>query len=280
MMKFILGKKLGMTQIFREDGRVVPVTKVQAGPCVITKVKTVKSDGLNAVQIGYGDKKLFRLNKAEQGQLKGLPALRFKKDFRVDEDSTLKFGDYFTVSTFVAGEKVKVTGTSKGRGFQGVVKRYSFRGSPASHGHKDQLRMPGSIGATGPARVFKGTRMGGHMGDTQITIENLEIVEINLETNELLIKGAVPGARNGLIWISTIKGTVVPEKNLLEKEDISTETITESELSSNEVVEEEKEIIETPVVEDAGENIIEEGVIEEINNEEASAEVEADKENN
>lgn len=211
-MKFIIGKKIGMTQVFRPDGAVVPVTRIQAGPCVVTQVKT---DG---VQIGFGNQKLFRLNKAEKGHLKGISigsdpqtTVRFLKDFRSTTEN-LKKGDQFTVNIFTPGEKVQVTGTSKGKGFQGVVKRHGFRGGPASHGHKDNLRMPGSIGAGGVQRVFKNMRMGGHMGDDQITVKNLEIVEIHPETQELLVKGAVPGARNGLVYISTDEGSIVIEE--------------------------------------------------------------------
>ncbi len=210
-MKFIIGKKIGMTQVFRADGSVVPVTRVQAGPCVITQVK----DG--AVQVGFGTQKTFRLNKAMKGHLKGISSgnsgettVRFLKDFR-GEVQHLKKGDQFTVTIFTPGEKIQVTGTSKGRGFQGVVKRHGFAGGPATHGHKDNLRMPGSIGAGGVQRVFKNMRMGGHMGDEQVTVKNLEIVEIHPETNELLIKGAIPGARNGLVYISTQEGSIVIE---------------------------------------------------------------------
>lgn len=217
-MKYIIGKKIGMTQIFREDGTVVPVTRVQAGPCVVTQVKTAEKEGTNAVQIGFGVQKLFRLTKPEKGHLKDIivhdnanQTVRHLHDFRNDND--LKRGDVFTVSIFEPGEKVKVVGKSKGRGFQGVVKRHGFKGSPASHGHKDQLRMPGSIGATDAARVFKGTRMGGHMGDAQISVLNLEIVKIDEENNELFIKGAVPGARNGILYVMTSQGSIEPKKS-------------------------------------------------------------------
>lgn len=211
-MKFIIGTKQGMTQVFREDGLVVPVTRVTTGPCVVTQVKK------DAVQVGYGKQKKFRLNKAKAGHLKDIKlhddknlTVRFLRDFRTSDSDKLNRGDVFTVKTFTPGEKVQVVGKSKGRGFQGVVKRHGFHGSPASHGHKDQLRMPGSIGATDAARVFKGTRMGGHMGDAQVTVKNLEIVEINEENNELLIKGAVPGARGGLLLISTNEGDIQVE---------------------------------------------------------------------
>ncbi len=212
-MKFILGTKLNMTQVFRPDGTVVPVTRVQAGPCVVTQVKT--DDEKNAVQIGYGKQKKFRLSKPILGHLKGIKTgkdesitVRVMRDFQTDEDHGLQRGDTFTVKIFEAGEKVQVSGEAKGKGFQGVVKRHGFHGAPASHGHKDQLRMPGSIGATGPARVFKGTRMPGHMGTQKVTVKNLEIMEVHEKENELLIKGAIPGARGSLLLISTPEGKI------------------------------------------------------------------------
>lgn len=203
-MKFILGKKIEMTQIFEEDGTVMPVTQVKAGPCTVTQVKNQDGqDGYNAVQIGFGQKK--KLSKALKGHLKDLEDFRYLREFSLaskDELGELKRGDKITAATFEAGETVKVIGKSKGRGFQGVVKRHGFHGSPASHGHKDQLRAPGSIGATEPARVFSGKKMPGHMGDTQVTVKNLTIVKVDPQNNILYIKGAVPGARNGLLMIS------------------------------------------------------------------------------
>ncbi len=211
-MKFIIGKKVGMTQVFKADGTVVPVTRVQAGPCVVTQVKE------GAAQIGFGVQKAFRLTKAEKGHLKDITVadnpqltVRFLKDFRGDV-AHLKKGDRFNAGIFAAGEKVQVTGMSKGKGFQGVVKRHGFAGGPASHGHKDNLRMPGSIGAGGVQRVFKNMRMGGHMGNDQVTVKNLEIIEVHPESHELLIKGAIPGARNGLVYISTSEGMVTIEE--------------------------------------------------------------------
>lgn len=202
-MKFILGKKLEMTQKFMEDGTVVPVTAILAGPCVITQIRTAEKDGYNAIQVGFLNKK--KLNKPESGHLKDLGKFRYLREFRVDNfenKDELKRGDEINVEKFEIGDVIKVSGISKGKGFQGVVKRHGFSGSPASHGHKDQLRMPGSIGATGPARVFKGTRLPGHMGDQRVTVKNLKVVEIDKDKNIMFIKGAVPGARNGLIEIS------------------------------------------------------------------------------
>lgn len=203
-----------MTQVFREDGTVVPVTRVQAGPCFVTQVRK-DENGVSRIQIGFGQQKTFRLNKAEQGQVKGIQhetgvTVRYLKE--AASEQALNRGDKFTVATFDAGEKVNVIGTSKGKGFQGVVKRHGFRGGPASHGHKDNLRAPGSIGAGGVQRVFKGMRMAGHMGNAQITVKNLEIVEIHPETNELLIKGAIPGAFGSLIFISTQNGDITVEQ--------------------------------------------------------------------
>lgn len=206
-MKFILGKKIEMTQVFRPDGTVVPVTRVVAGPCVVTQVKTKEKDGVEAVQLGFDTKKKFRMNKPETGHLKDIKigdddamAVRFLRDFTV-ENHGLKNGDVINAQTFVIGDKVTVVGTSKGRGFQGVVKRHGFHGQKATHGTKDQERMPGSLGAGGVQRVFKGMRMGGHMGDARVSVKNLEIVEVRPEQNEILIKGAVPGARGGLLMI-------------------------------------------------------------------------------
>ncbi len=200
MAKFILGKKLNMTQIFAEDGRVVPVTVVEAGPCTVVQVKGEK-DGYTAVQVGYGDKR--KVNKPLAGHLKGFSNFRYLKEFRVENPDSFERGKVFDVSSFAVGDVLKVTATSKGKGFQGVVKRHGFHGSPATHGHKDQLRMPGSIGATDAARVFKGTRMGGRMGGDQVSVSNLELIKIDTDKNLLYIKGAVPGARNSLVTLLT-----------------------------------------------------------------------------
>lgn len=197
-MKFILAKKLEMTQVYRPDGAVVPVTLVQAGPCVVTQVKTSEKDGVNAVQIGFLSAK--KLSKPEAGHLKDLPLMSELRDFRVEAGSELKRGDAVEASVFQAGDMVNVTGMSKGKGFQGVVKRHGFHGHPTSHGHKDQERMPGSIGAGGPQHVFKGRRMAGHMGHDQVTVQKLEVVEVR-DGGILAIKGAVPGSRNTVLEI-------------------------------------------------------------------------------
>lgn len=197
-MKFILAKKLEMTQVYRPDGAVVPVTLVQAGPCVVTQVKTSEKDGVNAVQIGFLPAK--KLSKPEAGHLKDLPMMSELRDFRVEAGSELKRGDAVEASVFQAGDMVNVTGMSKGKGFQGVVKRHGFHGHPTSHGHKDQERMPGSIGAGGPQHVFKGRRMAGHMGHDQVTVQKLEVIEVR-DGGILAIKGAVPGSRHTVLEI-------------------------------------------------------------------------------
>ncbi|MFH0818915.1 MAG: 50S ribosomal protein L3 [Patescibacteria group bacterium] len=200
MMKFILGTKIGMSQQFAENGDVVPVTIVQAGPCKVTQVKTKEKDSYSAIQIGFGKTK--KITKAQKGHLKELEDFKVLKELPLDDDHGLKRGDIIDVSAFSVGDKVKVSGTSKGKGFQGVVRRHGFHGHPASHGHKDQLRMPGSIGASSfPSHVFKGKRMGGHMGNEKSSVLNLKIAEIDKEKNLLYLKGAVPGANNGLVII-------------------------------------------------------------------------------
>jgi large subunit ribosomal protein L3 len=206
-MKFILGKKLDMTQVWRGD-EVITATRVQAGPCIVTQIKDEKKDGYFAVQVGYGKKKEKNIKKPQKGHLKKLKTqnsklktdIKFLREFRCN-DAEVKLGDIIDVRAFEPGDIIEVTGISKGKGFQGVVKRYGFHGQDKSHGTKDQLRMPGSIGATGPAHVFKGTRMPGRMGGDRVTVQNLEIIEVDKENNILLIKGAVPGARNGLVEI-------------------------------------------------------------------------------
>ncbi|MEK7473145.1 MAG: 50S ribosomal protein L3 [Patescibacteria group bacterium] len=197
-MKFILAKKLEMTQVYRPDGTVVPVTLVQAGPCVVTQVKTAEENGVSAVQIGFLPAK--KLNQPAAGHLKDLPSLVELRDFRVDAATELKRGDSIEASVFEPGDLIHVSGVSKGKGFQGVVKRHGFHGHPTSHGHKDQTRMPGSIGAGGPQHVFKGRRMAGRMGNERVTVQKLQVVEVR-DGGILAIKGAVPGARNTVLEI-------------------------------------------------------------------------------
>lgn len=202
-MAVIIGTKIEMRQKFSDDGTVVPVTVVQAGPCTVTQVKTKAKDGVDAIQLGF--RTIKKASKPLKGHLHGLSTFRTLKEFRVIDPSQYQRGQVLTAETFPVGAKVAVVGTTKGQGFQGVVKRHGFHGSPASHGHKDQLRMPGSIGSTGPQRVLKGRRMAGHMGNERATIRNLVVVEVNPKENLILLKGAVPGARNGTLSIRTIE---------------------------------------------------------------------------
>lgn len=204
--KFLLTKKLHMTQLFDENGNVVPVTVLAATPNTITQVKTAEKDGYVAVQIGMGTRRAKNVAKSVAGHTKAASkeegkTFRHLSEFRVTDSSTYKVGDTVEVSQFTPGEKVRAQGVSKGRGFQGVVKRHGFHGSPATHGHKDQERAGGSIGAGGVQRTFKGLRMPGQMGNSYITVPNLKVVKVDPETNELYVRGAVPGARNTLIWI-------------------------------------------------------------------------------
>lgn len=201
-MKFILGKKIGMMQVFKDTGEVVPVTRVLAGPCTVVQVKDGAKDNAVALQLGFGTKPDFRMKRPQRGHLKGLPSLAALRDFGIEKVAGVERGDTVSVETFTVGERVTVVGTSKGKGFAGVVKRHHFRGGPASHGHKDNLRAPGSIGAGGVQRVFKGMRMAGRLGGAPVTVKNLEIVAVHPEINELYLKGAVPGSRHSLLMIT------------------------------------------------------------------------------
>ena len=200
MLQGFLGKKIGMTQIFREDGRMVPVTVVEAGPCVVTQVKTKDTDGYEAVQLGYGEVK--RRNKPQSGHLKNSRLSRYLREVGTDNTNEFEVGQTIGVDIFEAGEKVDIIGKSKGRGFAGVMKRWNFGGGPRTHGQSDRARAPGSIGGgTTPGKVYKGLKMAGHMGNRRITIKGLEIIEVDTERNLLLIKGGIPGATNSLIQI-------------------------------------------------------------------------------
>jgi len=187
-----------MSQIWKND-KVIPVTMIKAGPITVTQIKTKEKDGYEAAQIGF-DLSKKKINKPLTGHLKNLGNFKCLKEFRI-KNSELKIGDILDINQFQEGEKVKVSGLSKGRGFQGVVKRHGFAGSPKTHGHKDQLRMPGSIGSTQPQRVFKGTRMAGRMGGDRVTVKNLEIVSVNPENQEIVLSGAIPGAPRSFITI-------------------------------------------------------------------------------
>ncbi len=197
----ILGRKLGMTQIFDEEGNLEAVTAIEAGPCFVSQIKTQARDGYNAVQLGFGETN--RLNSPEKGHLKGVGhQLKYLREFRVNQPSSVEIGQKMDVSIFQKGDRVDITGTSKGKGFAGVVKRHGFSGGPKTHGQSDRHRAPGSIGGTTfPGRVLKGTRMAGHMGNSQVTVRNLKVIEADPDRNLLLIGGAVPGAVNGLLLI-------------------------------------------------------------------------------
>ena len=200
MTEGIIGKKLGMTQVFREDGKVEAVTAIDAGPCTVVQVKTVAKDGYNATQLGFGEAK--RPKSSRRGRAKEEAQFKHLREFRVDDIEAIKAGQKVDVSLFKAGDLVDITGISKGKGFAGVVKRHHFAGGPKTHGQSDRHRAPGSIGSTTtPGRVYKGLRMAGHMGDRRVTVCNLEVHEADPARNLLLIKGAVPGMKNSLLLI-------------------------------------------------------------------------------
>jgi len=204
-MAGIIGKKIGMTRIFDEAGNAVPVTAIEAGPCPVTYVRTEEADGYAAVQLGFGEQKVSRASKAEVGHVARAElaaAPRVLREFRLKSDEVVEVGQTLTVEQFEPGDRVKVTGTNKGRGFQGVVKRYGFAGRPASHGHP-QSRNPGSMGAgTDPSRVIKGKRLPGRMGGVRQTIINLQVVQVDPDRNLIFVKGGVPGARDSFVFIS------------------------------------------------------------------------------
>ncbi len=203
-MSGILGKKIGMTKIFDGEGNSVTVTVIEAGPCYVTQVKTAEKDGYNAVQLGFGVKKEKNTNKPILGHLKknNLPPLRKLKEFKGFDDQELKAGDQVKVDLFQPGERVKVSATSIGRGFQGVVKRHGFGGGPVTHGQSDRLRAPGSLGqSSDPSRVYKGMKMAGRMGNKRVSVKGLLVVMVDAEKNLLFLKGAIPGARNNFVEI-------------------------------------------------------------------------------
>ena len=203
MNKAIIGKKVGMTQIFDEKGLVVPVTVIEAGPCVIAQIKNAETDGYNAIQLGYGDVKEKHINKPEQGHFKKAN-IAFKKhlrEFRVNSIEDVKVGDEVKVDVFEAGDKIDVQGTTKGKGFQGVIKRHGQHRGPMGHGSMYH-RRPGSMGSTStPGRVFKGKKLPGHMGVQTVTIQNLDVVRVDLDKNALLVKGSVPGNKGAILKI-------------------------------------------------------------------------------
>ena len=204
MKKGIIGKKIGMTQIFDETGRVIPVTIVAAGPCVVAQKKTAEKDGYDAVQLGFADVKEKHLTKAEKGHFEkaGVAPKKYLKEFRLDDCSALNVGDIVSVDTFAAGDMVDVTGTTKGHGFTGVIKRWNHHMLMATHGVGPIHREVGSMGANStPSRVYKNKKMAGQYGNEQVTVLNLKVVKIDSEKNILAIKGAIPGAKNGIVFI-------------------------------------------------------------------------------
>ncbi len=198
-MRGIIGRKVGMTQLFLEGGECVGVTAIEAGPCTVVQVKSAEKDGYDAVQLGFGSSK--RLNKAEKGHLKGLAETPHLHEFRVPA-GTATVGDRVDVGGFAPGDLLRISGVSKGRGFAGGVKRYHFHGGPKTHGQSDRHRAPGSVGSTTtPGRVLKGKRMAGHLGSARVTAANLKVVRIDAERNLLLVHGAVPGANGGVVIV-------------------------------------------------------------------------------
>ncbi len=204
MLKGLIGRKIGMTQIFDESGRAIPVTLLEAGPCFVSQVKTAETDGYSAVQLAFGEVKPKRLSKAELGHLKtnNLPPVRVLREFRTKKLEDINPGDELKASVFAAGEYVDVIGTSKGKGFAGAMKRHGFHGGPKSHGQSDRQRSPGSSGSgTTPGRVYKGKRRPGHMGDVQVTSSHIRIAMVDPERNLIAVQGSVPGAKGGTVVI-------------------------------------------------------------------------------
>ena len=203
MKKGIIGKKLGMTQIFDEKGNVIPVTLIEAGPCAVAQKKTVECDGYNALQLAFEDVKEKNVNKAKLGHFKkaGITPKRHLKEFRFEDCSGYEVGSVVTVDTFAAGEKVDITGMTKGHGYSGVIKRWNHHRLRMTHGVGPVHRQPGSMGSIDPARIFKNHKMPGQYGNEQVTIQNLKVVKIDSENNLIAVKGAVPGAKNGIVFV-------------------------------------------------------------------------------
>lgn len=205
MKKALLGRKVGMTQIFDENGTVIPVTVIEAGPCVVAQVKTLENDGYEAVQLGFGEVKENKLNKPEKGHFAkaNVTAKKHLREFRLDSIEGIKVGDELKADIFAAGEKIDVQGTSKGKGFQGVIKRHGQHRGPMGHGSMYH-RRPGSMGATStPGRVFKGKKLPGHMGHVTVTIQNLDVVRVDMDKNVILVKGSVPGNKGSILKIKS-----------------------------------------------------------------------------
>ena len=205
MKKGLIGKKIGMTQIFNEEGKVIPVTVIEAGPCVVSQVKTEETDGYNSIQLGFGAIKESKVNKPERGHFTkaNIAPARYLREFRVDSIEDVKVGDELKAGIFMAGDKIDIQGTSKGKGFQGVIKRHGQHRGPMGHGSMYH-RRPGSMGSTStPGRVFKGKKLPGHMGAETVTIQNLEVIKVDLDKNIILVKGSVPGAKGSILKIKS-----------------------------------------------------------------------------
>ena len=238
-MKGILGRKIGMTEKFTKDGKVIPVTVVEVEPNVITQVKTVETDGYNAIQLAVVDKKEKNATKAEIGHAKkaGVSPKRFLKEIRVESTEGYELGSTLKADTFEVGEKVDVTGTSKGKGYQGVIKRHGQSRGPETHGSRYH-RRPGSMGTMRPMRVLKGKKLAGHMGAETVTIQNLEIIEVCVEDNYILVSGNIPGPKQSLVLIkSAVKGGKVEPKEIIINETVVEEVV--EEVAAEEVVAEE-----------------------------------------
>ena len=209
MVKAIIGRKAGMTQIFDDNGRVIPVTVIEAGPCIVTAKKTADKDGYESVQLGFEDVKERKLTKPELGHLKkaGVSALKHLKEFKLDDTSALNIGDELKADVFAEGDRVDITGISKGKGFAGVVKRHNAGRTPMSHGGGPVHRHAGSMGSgTDPSRIFKGKIGAGHMGAEQVTIQNLDVVKVDAELNMIAVRGAIPGPKGGIVYLkNTVK---------------------------------------------------------------------------
>lgn len=239
-MKFILGKKMAMSQKFKADGQVVPVTVVKAGPCFISQIKNADKDGYQSMQIGFETKK--KINKPLKGHLKNLDQAKYLREFRLEgEKNEFQKGQQITAAIFEPGEKVDVVAVSKGKGFQGVVKRHGFAGAPKTHGNKDQLRHGGSIGAQRPQHVLKNKKMAGRMGGDQVTVKNLEIIEVDAVNNMIYVKGAIPGSRNTLVRLVALgEMQLAPVTAVKQPEEAQIETSAVSAVEAKETKEETK----------------------------------------
>ena len=203
MKKGLIGRKVGMTQVFDEKGNVIPVTVVELGPCAVVQKKTIENDGYNAVQLGFEDKKVTRTNKPMKGHFDkaNVAPKKVLKEFRLEDDSALNVGDIIKADIFAAGEKVDVVGTSKGKGTAGVIKRWNFSRLKETHGTGPVARHAGSLGVIDPARIFKGKKMAGHLGSERVTVQNLDVVKVDAENNLIAIKGAIPGPKKGIVMV-------------------------------------------------------------------------------